>query len=251
MIIGNIVVTWLFFTGVFLLAKYVDKLSIIDSFWGPSFMVVAIYSWVVGSKTIVATLVTLLVLIWGIRLASHISIRNFGKKEDYRYQAMRDRWDHVWLTAYYKVFLLQGLLMLSIAFPIILINKVKVSPINGFVYLGLIIWIIGFIFESVGDYQLKIFLKNREDSKKIMTKGLWAYTRHPNYFGEVTMWWGIFIIVFSIRLDFYLIISPLVITFLILKVSGIPLLEEKYKDRPGWAEYSRKTNKFIPWFQKK
>lgn len=251
MILGNIIVTWLFFTIVFLIAKSVDKLSIIDSFWGPSFMAVTIYSWLTGNKTIVATLVSLLVLIWGIRLASHISIRNFGKKEDYRYQAMRDKWDHVWLTAYYKVFLFQGLLMLTIAFPVILINAAESSYMNGFVIFGLIIWMIGFVFEALGDYQLKVFLKNRQDPKKIMTKGLWAYTRHPNYFGEVTMWWGIFIMIFSVRLDFYLVISPLVITFLILKVSGIPLLEKKYKNRPGWDEYSRRTNKFIPWFPKK
>jgi steroid 5-alpha reductase family enzyme len=247
---GSIILTWIFFSIAFLIAKKVDKLSIIDSFWSLSFMVIAIYSWFVGSQNLIGNIITVLVLIWGIRLASHISFRNLGKEEDYRYQQMREKWDHVWLTAYFKVFLVQGLLMLSIGFPIILINGWEGSGINIFVYIGLLIWLIGYAFEVIGDLQLKNFLKKREDPKQVMTKGLWAYTRHPNYFGEVTMWWGIFVIVFSVTGWWYTIISPLMITFLILKVSGVPLLEEKYNGRPSFEEYKKHTNKFFPWFRK-
>lgn len=250
MIIGSIVVTLIFFTIAFLIAKKVDKLSIIDSFWSLSFMVIAIYSWVLGSRNLVGNIVTILVLVWGIRLASHISFRNLGKDEDYRYQQMREKWDNVWLTAYFKVFLVQGLLMLSIGFPIVLINGWEGGSINSFVYLGLLIWLIGYAFEVIGDLQLRIFLKKREDPKQVMTEGLWAYTRHPNYFGEVTMWWGIFLIIVSVTGWWYTIISPMMITFLILKVSGVPLLEEKYSGRPSFEEYKKHTNKFFPWFRK-
>ena len=251
MILENLVVTWIFFTIGFLIAKKYDRLSIIDTFWGLSFMVIAGYNLIVGNKNIGALIVTGLVFIWGIRLASHISIRNFKKKEDYRYQNMRDKWDNVWKTAYFRVFLLQGILMLIIAYPIIVINNAKNINLNIYFLLGLILWIVGFLFETIGDYQLKEFIKNRTDSKKIMTKGLWSYTRHPNYFGEVTMWWGIFIIVFSLTKNIITVISPILITFLILKVSGVPLLEEKYKNREGFKEYKERTNKFFPWFPKK
>jgi len=250
MFIGSIILTWIFFSIAFLIAKKVDKLSIIDSFWSLSFMVIAIYSWFVGSRNLVGNIVTVLVLVWGIRLASHISFRNLGKEEDYRYKQMREKWDNVWLTAYFKVFLVQGLLMLSIGFPIILINGWEGNSINSFVYLGLLIWLIGYAFEVIGDLQLKNFLKNREDPKQVMTEGLWAYTRHPNYFGEVTMWWGIFVIIFSVTGWWYTVISPITITFLILKVSGVPLLEEKYSGRSSFEEYKKHTNKFFPWFRK-
>lgn len=250
MMIGSIILTWIFFSVAFLIAKKADKLSIVDSFWSLSFMVIAVYSWIVGSQNLIGNIVTILILIWGIRLASHISFRNLGKKEDYRYQQMREKWDNVWLTAYFKVFLVQGLLMLSIGFPIVLINSWEGIGINNFVYIGLLIWLVGYAFEVIGDSQLKNFLKTRKDSNQVMTEGLWAYTRHPNYFGEVTMWWGIFIIVFSVTGYWYTIISPLIITFLILKVSGVPLLEEKYNGRPSFEEYKRHTNKFFPWVRK-
>jgi len=250
MMIGSIILTWIFFSTAFLIAKKADKLSIIDSFWSLSFMVIAVYSWIVGSRNLIGNIVTILILIWGIRLASHISFRNSGKKEDYRYQQMREKWDNVWLTAYFKVFLVQGLLMLSIGFPIILINNWEGIAIINFVYLGLVVWLIGYAFEVIGDSQLKNFLKTRKDSNQVMTEGLWAYTRHPNYFGEVSMWWGVFIIVFSVTGYWYTIISPFMITFLILKVSGVPLLEEKYNGRPSFEEYKKHTNKFFPWFRK-
>jgi len=250
MILGSVIVTWVFFSIAFLISKRMDKLSIIDSFWGLGFMVIAVYSWIFGSRNLVGNIVTILVLIWGIRLASHISFRNTGQKEDYRYQQMREKWDNVWLTAYYKVFMLQGLLMLSIGYPIVLINNWKGSQVSVFLYVGLLVWLIGYAFESIGDSQLKKFLEKRTDPKEVMTKGLWAYTRHPNYFGEVTMWWGIFIIIFSSTAWWYTIASPIVITFLILKVSGVPLLEKKYNGRPAFEEYKKHTNKFFPWFPK-
>jgi steroid 5-alpha reductase family enzyme len=125
------------------------------------------------------------------------------------------------------------------------------TNLNAVSYLGILVWIIGFVFESVGDLQLSKFIALPENKGKIMTKGLWKYTRHPNYFGEVTQWWGIFLIVFTAPLGLLAIVSPLTITFLILKVSGIPMLEKKYKDNPEFEMYKRVTNTFFPWFPRK
>jgi len=113
------------------------------------------------------------------------------------------------------------------------------------------VWIAGFTFEAIGDAQLKNFLKQPENRGKLMQSGLWYYTRHPNYFGEVSQWWGIFIIALNVPYGYVSIIGPLTITFLILKVSGIPLLEEKMSTHPDFAEYSRKTSMFFPWFPRK
>ena len=138
------------------------------------------------------------------------------------------------------------LLLTIISIPIFIVNF---STLEGLVildYIGIIIWIVGYYFEVTGDAQLKAFISKKENKGKLMKSGLWKYTRHPNYFGEATMWWGIFLIAFNVGGIFPAIISPLLITYLLLFVSGVPLLEKKYKDHPEWPEYSRKTSKFIP-----
>ena len=118
-------------------------------------------------------------------------------------------------------------------------------------YLGVLLWVIGFVFESVGDAQLKAFKADKNNKGKLMTEKLWQYTRHPNYFGESVMWWGIFLVSLSGARDLFTVISPVIITLLLLFVSGVPLLEKKYEGREDFAAYSRRTNKFFPWFPKK
>ncbi|MDD3995458.1 MAG: DUF1295 domain-containing protein, partial [Bacilli bacterium] len=155
------------------------------------------------------------------------------------------------INAYFKIFMLQGLLMSIISLPIIFFNASNLEKLNLLNIFGIIIWIIGYIFEVVGDYQLKKFIKNSNNKGKIMTSGLWKYTRHPNYFGESVMWWGIFLITINSSLGYFGIISPIFITFLLVFVSGIPLLEKKYENNKEFQEYAKKTSKFIPWFVKK
>lgn len=221
-----------------------------DTFWSISYVVLTIYTWGSGEKTLPANVVSFLVCVWGIRLASHISLRNLGKKEDYRYENMRKKWNYVWTNAYIKVFMLQGFLMFLISFPIVLINRTSAIRFNWGLFIGVAIWGIGFLFEVIGDRQLKAFLNRKNRKKRFMDEGLWAYTRHPNYFGEVTMWWGIFVIVVASTKYYITIVSPIVITYLILYVSGIPLLEKKYEGVEAFEAYKRKTNKFFPWFIK-
>jgi steroid 5-alpha reductase family enzyme len=140
--------------------------------------------------------------------------------------------------------------MLLIAFPIMLVMTYDVGSLGLLDLVGVLVWAIGFSFETVGDYQLTQFLANPDNRGRILKYGLWKYTRHPNYFGEVTLWWGVFLIALSVANGWMGIIGPLTISFLILRVSGIPLLERPFEGKPEWEEYKRRTSVFFPWFPK-
>ena len=142
--------------------------------------------------------------------------------------------------------MLQGFLMLVISAPIILTNAYATSVSDWYLFAGLAIWIFGFVFEAVGDAQLRKFVKTKKEGE-VMRTGLWKYTRHPNYFGEATMWWGLFVV----SANWIAVISPLTLTFLLLFVSGVPMLEKKYAGNPQWEDYKKRTSVFIPWFPKK
>lgn len=146
--------------------------------------------------------------------------------------------------------MLQALFMAIISTPILLVNVYSKSGITVFDIIGLIIWIVGFVFESAGDAQLAMFKRNPKNRGHVMKSGLWKYTRHPNYFGEATMWWGIFVISLSVRYGYIAIISPITITLLLLFVSGVPLLEERYEGNEEYQEYAKVTSKFFPLPQK-
>lgn len=185
------------------------------------------------------------------RLAMHIYKRNKGKTEDYRYLAWRKEWGK-WFypRSYAQVYLLQGVLLYLIVFPVLFINKNNIGGLGILDYMGVAVWILGFYFESKGDAELARFIKNPENKGKLLRTGLWQYTRHPNYFGEVTQWWGVWLISMSLPGAWIAVVGPLTITILILKVSGIPLLEKRMEENPDFADYKRVTNKFIPWFKK-
>lgn len=232
--------------------------SIVDIGWGLGFIMISISSLLIyginNSFNIPFRILlpNILLFLWGSRLAYYIFKRNYKKEEDYRYQQMRENWGKkVNLIAYFNIFMTQGLIMYIIALPVIVNN---ISSLSGFYLtdiIGLVIWIIGYFFEVVGDYQLKTFIKDINNKGKIMQSGLWKYTRHPNYFGEATMWFGIFFLTINSKLGLAGIISPLLITSLLLFVSGVPLLEKKYADNIEFQEYAKRTSKFIPWFSKK
>jgi steroid 5-alpha reductase family enzyme len=240
----------------YLIALKKHDFSIVDIAYGLGFLVVA---WIgllsTGTWYLGQLIPVILVSIWGIRLSGHIYIRNKKKgKEDFRYQAMRKRWGpSANLQAFVKIFQFQGIIIYIIALPVLLTTIRIQTPQFPFCSLiGIIIWFFGFYFESVGDAQLKSFLRNPDNSGKIMQSGLWRYTRHPNYFGEATMWWGLFFIALSVDIIYAWItlISPVLITFLLLNVSGVPLLEKHYENNAEFQEYRQKTSKFFPWFPK-
>jgi steroid 5-alpha reductase family enzyme len=238
----------LYMTGWFLLALWRRRNDLADIAWGGGFIAAALTAVFLqtglGSR---ARLVVLLVILWGLRLAVHIGLRNLGKGEDERYRKWREEWGRHWLLrSYLQVFLLQGFLLYLISLPVIWTILAKPSPWSGLDALGLAVWIVGFVFEAVGDFQLARFKKDPAHRGKIIQTGLWRYSRHPNYFGEVTLWWGIYLLALSAPGGWMTIIGPLTITFLILKVSGIPLLEKKYVNNAAFQEYARRTSAFFP-----
>lgn len=238
----------LYMTGWFIAAQIRGRNDIADVAWGLGFILVAAVSLVAGDVYSPRSLVvSSLVLIWGLRLALHIHYRNRGRGEDPRYRKWREEWGQWFvLRSFLQVFMLQGVLLLLVAVPIVYVNTAAFLPLGWLELLGLAVWLTGFCFESVGDWQLLKFIRNPANKGKLMTSGLWRYTRHPNYFGEVSLWWGIWLMVIPLPGSWLTIIGPLTITFLILKVSGIPMLEQPYEDRTDFQEYKRRTSAFFP-----
>ena len=234
----------------FVVAQLLRRNDVADIAWGMGFVTLA---WVLylTSPSIQLSLVVLLVTIWGVRLSTHIYMRNRGKPEDFRYLTWRKQWGKWFiLRSFGQVFILQGLLLVMIASPLIALADSPGDSLSSIHLLGLGIWLCGFLFESIGDLQLSEFIKNRKKQGTVLRSGLWKYTRHPNYFGEVIGWWGIWLLAYQAEYFVLSVVGPLTITILILKVSGIPLLERKYAANDAYQRYARKTNKFFPWFPK-
>jgi steroid 5-alpha reductase family enzyme len=197
-------------------------------------------------------ILSLMVLLWGMRLSFYIYLRNAGKPEDFRYANWRKEWGprQPWI-AFYKVFMLQGAIMWVVATPVILAFAKHSQYPGPLAFAGLAVFLIGLGFEGSADRQLKRFKSNPENKGKIITTGLWKYSRHPNYFGEAMLWWGIGLYSFAVSGYWYCFISPIVISLMLRYVSGVPMLEEKYRDRQDFREYAAKTPVFIPFIGKK
>ncbi len=229
--------------------------GIADIFWGVGFVVVAWASFFITDGAILrSSLIVVLTTIWGIRLSIHIGFRNWGKPEDRRYQAWRTKHGkRFWWVSLFQVFLLQGLLLWVIS---LVLQVGQLSPVPSRLTwldaLGTLVWLAGFLFEVVADWQLAAFRSDPANTGKVMDRGLWSTTRHPNYFGECLLWWGFFLITLPTPYGFVAIISPLTITFLLLKVSGVTLLEAGLVEtRPQYREYMERTSAFIPRFTRK
>lgn len=231
--------------------------GVVDLGWGIGFVLSSCFTLLTslhfGQKPDgVSFLLILLMALWGSRLSYHIFKRNHGKPEDFRYANFRKEWGK-WVIprAFLQVYLLQAFMMMLIGSGTFYAIGFENKNFNWGVLLGLLVWLKGYYFEVVGDRQLAKFKSLPENKGKIMTTGLWQFTRHPNYFGEATMWWGIFVIVLSTTGSWLALISPLTITVLLLFVSGVPLLEKKYQGNPEFEAYAKKTSKFIPWLPKR
>jgi len=228
--------------------------SIIDIFWGLGFILVAwIYFWLSEASTARKCLIVALVTLWGLRLSLYILWRNWGKAEDYRYRAMRAKDPRGFpLRSLYSVFWLQAILLWAISMP--LLQAQRAATPTGLVWLdllGLVFFVIGFVFEAGGDWQLARFKADPANRGKVLNRGFWRYTRHPNYFGDAMVWWGFFLLAAATPGSLWTIYSPIVMTLLLLRVSGVALLEKGLKEsRPGYQEYVERTSAFFPWFPK-
>lgn len=237
----------------FLLSQALKRNDIVDIAWGLGFVMLSLLNLVlVPDLHWRRGLILLLVITWGLRLSGYIFIRNKDKPEDFRYAQWRKEWGkNQILRSYLQVFVLQSLFMLGIAYPLVIITGASKS---GFIWsdlLGIALWCLGFYFEAVGDEQMRKFKKETSNKGKIMRSGLWRYTRHPNYFGEATMWWGVFFLSLGFYNGYWAIASPIVISFTLLWISGVPMLEKKYKDNQKYQDYIRNTPTFIPFWPKK
>lgn len=232
----------------FVLSLFKKRNDVADIAWGIGFMLITWLSFFLAENfSIRSFLVNILVSIWGLRLAWHIHSRNKGKTEDYRYLAWRKEWGSwFYIRSYLQIYLLQGALLYLIILPVLFINKNTGADLNFIDGLGILVWLTGFFFEVVGDAQLRSFILNPINKGHLMQNGLWRYTRHPNYFGEVTQWWGLWLIAVNTPNAWLSVIGPLTITILILKISGIPLLEKKMAENPEFLEYKKRTSVFIP-----
>lgn len=230
----------------FIIAVLKKRNDVADIAWGLGYIFICIFLFITQQHSPVSLLLYVLVFIWGIRLSLHIYLRNKNKKEDFRYNAWREEWGHLfYLRSYLQVFLLQGILLWVIISPVIHAAYSKESPLNVFTWIGIGCWFIGFYFQTVGDFQLSVFIKHKKKDDVLQT-GLWKYTRHPNYFGEMMMWWGIFIITLPLKNSIYFIISPITISFLLLFVSGIPLMEKRYEGNKDFEAYKKRTSVLLP-----
>lgn len=242
-IVVLMVVTWL-------ISVVLKDASIVDIIWGFGFVLVAWASFLTGDGYEGRKwLITLLASAWGLRLSVYLFFRNRGKGEDYRYRAMRRRWGPRFpLISLLTVFGLQGLLMFIISMPL-QVAQLSGMPghLNAADYIGAAIWLVGFGFESIGDFQLARFKADPANAGKVMNRGLWRYTRHPNYFGDSVLWWGLFVVSLARWENALVIFSPIAMTVLLTRVSGVPLLEASLtRRREGYAEYIASTSSFIP-----
>jgi steroid 5-alpha reductase family enzyme len=246
-------IIFVYFFAFFIAGTAIRNNGIVDVGWGAGFVVLA---WLLLFLRLPAgfaqIVVALLVTLWGCRLFYHIFQRNMGKAEDFRYANFRKAWGK-WVVprAFLQVYMLQGVFMFLIALPMILKPEIPVATSPVLFALGSLVFAVGFAFEAIGDRQLTDFLHDPDNKGKLMTEGLWRFTRHPNYFGEATLWWGIFLIALSGGASWVSVAGPVTITLLLLFVSGVPMLEKAMKDRPGFAEYAAVTSMFVPWFPKK
>jgi steroid 5-alpha reductase family enzyme len=234
----------------FAIAKARKQLNLVDVAWGGGFVLVA---WMVAfdQPSARSLLIAILVSFWGLRIVNHLARRVFTQGEDPRYQEISRKWGQAfWARAYLSIFILQGGLILLVGLPVIMATGEQNADLAVLSVLGTALWFAGFTIESLADRQLRKFLANPDNKGKVMDQGLWRYSRHPNYFGELTQWWAIGLIALQVQNGWIGLLGPLTLTVLIVFISGIPPIERKKKSDPEYAAYMRRTSPLVLWFPK-
>jgi len=231
------------------------NVSIVDLFWGLGFILSGVFYFLkTGGNEPRKIILIILVSVWALRLSGYLAWRNIGKGEDFRYKQFREKYGakRYWWISFFQTFLLQGILMWLISAPLLGAQiKGQNNALGILDYAGIVLWIIGFCFESIGDLQLSRFKNDPTNKGKVLDKGLWHYTRHPNYFGDSAIWWGYGFLCLAAG-SYLPVLGSVLMTALIIKVSGVALLEKSLKEKkPEYKEYIENTSAFLPWFPKK
>jgi steroid 5-alpha reductase family enzyme len=241
-IVASMVLLW-----ILSLAK--KNASIVDIFWGLGFVIVGWASAINADNVSgLGKVVLVMVTLWGVRLSLYLAIRNHGKPEDFRYVAMRKHYGARFpVISLFTVFLLQGAIMMVVSLPVQIALSDAHASLSIVSYVGIALFALGIFFEAVGDWQLAQFKRNPQNAGQVMQTGLWKYTRHPNYFGDTCVWWGIGIVALSASFGWIGLVGSLLMNFFLVRVSGVPMLERSMsKRRPGYDEYKRRTSSFVP-----
>jgi steroid 5-alpha reductase family enzyme len=241
-------------TLVWLLSVKLGDASIADVYWGTGFVILAwLYGLLSAATTTRSWLVVALITLWGARLSLHIFLRNRGNGEDPRYRAMRERrGPGFWWQSLFTVFWLQGAILWLVSMPIFFAMRARPASLTAIDGVGIVFCAIGLAFEVIGDYQLKRFKADPANRGQVLDRGLWRYTRHPNYFGDATLWWGMYLIACATPGGWRTMLSPALMLFLLMRVSGVTLLEAGLREsRPGYRDYITRTSSFVPWFPRR
>ncbi len=226
--------------------------DIADIFWGLGFVFLALLSlgWSLPLEERTAWVV-FMVILWAARLSGHIALRNRGKTEDFRYKAWREQWGKTFYwRSFLQVWMLQGFFMLIIASPVCVAILADPLELGWIEYIGAMIWAFGFWFEAVADLQLMQFKSRPENRGKFIQSGLWSFSRHPNYFGEALVWWGVFLFALRVPYGWMTVMGPALLTYLLRYVSGVPMLERKYEGNPEFESYKARVPAFVPNFRR-
>lgn len=256
-LIVSFIAAQFFFFLIFLLSVSLDKYSTVDIFWGASIIFNALVLGLYFQSTLTLSFYWLAagVVLWGLRLSIYLGLRNGGKPEDFRYQDMRKKWGQkIKRNAYLKVFVTQGFFSFLMSLALVGSLHVDGSPSFIGVFIAWAVFFTGFLFETLADHTLAQFKKDPSNKGKVCDKNVWALTRHPNYFGETLVWWSYPLLLLSsgISLGFgFALVSALIITWLLVFVSGVPLLEKRYQNDKGYIEYAKRTPILIPFTKKR
>jgi steroid 5-alpha reductase family enzyme len=247
LMVNGVVVTLLMLT-IWIGSILCRNASIVDAFWGAGFVLIAWTTFWITSPSQRSLLLPVLTTIWGMRLSLFLTWRNWGLPEDFRYRSMRDKHgSRFWLVSLLTVFVLQGLVMWIVSLPLQTSGPMAEGR-TGLVVVGVLLWLLGILFEGVGDWQLARFRSVAGHQGSVLDRGLWRYTRHPNYFGDFCVWWGLLIVSLQHGAPAWSAVGPIVMSTLLMKFSGVALLEKSLKRaKPDYAAYVAATNAFFPW----
>jgi steroid 5-alpha reductase family enzyme len=247
LLILNLLCLIVYMTIWFLIGKAKQRLDAVDTAWGGGFILTAVIAFI-ARHDVRTSLIGLAVLLWGLRLAVHIWQRSAFKGADPRYEELSAKWSkkYFWLRAYFSIFLLQGLIILVISLPVAVASSEPAKPRLWLMVVAGLLWLSGFLIESMADKQLSDFIKSAGHKAKVLQSGLWHYSRHPNYFGELVQWWAIAIMALGPSTGWLGLVGPVILSILIVFISGIPSIEKRRLKDPDYQAYKERTSVLIP-----